>query len=133
MRIPFAAFIFLAVLPAVLRAQDCANASSQTAMSLCAGQAYGKTDAELNAAYKQITARLKDDRDTSKLLRDAQRNWLAFRDAECAFSTSASAQGSVYPTLVAQCRDGLTHTRVTDLKAYLHCQEGDLSCPVPSR
>lgn len=45
---------------------------------------------------------------------------------------SSSADGSVYPMLVAQCRDGLTHTRVTELKVYLHCQEGDMSCPLPS-
>jgi len=34
--------------------------------------------------------------------------------------------------LVAQCRDALTHTRTTDLKAYLPCHEGDMGCPVPS-
>lgn len=133
MRIHPAKIMCLALVPfASLHAQDCANASSQTAMSVCADQAYKKTDAQLNLVYKQITARLKDDKDTTKLLVNAQKNWIAFRDAECAFSTSGSAQGSVYPMLVAQCRDGLTHTRVTDLKVYLHCQEGDMSCPVPS-
>lgn len=133
MRIFFAVTALIALTPvAVAVAQDCANATSQMAMNVCADQAYRKTDAELNAAYRQINDRLKDDKDAMKLLVNAQKAWLAFRDAECTFSTSASAQGSVYPMLVAQCRDGMTRKRVEELKVYLRCEEGDLSCPVPS-
>jgi uncharacterized protein YecT (DUF1311 family) len=122
----------IAAAPAAAFAQDCATATTQMAMNMCADQAYRKTDAELNADYRQINDRLKSDKDAAKLLVNAQKAWLAFRDAECTFSTSASAQGSVYPMLVAQCRDGLTRKRVEELKAYLRCEEGDLSCPVPS-
>jgi uncharacterized protein YecT (DUF1311 family) len=130
----FAASVLMAIAPiAVALAQDCANASSQTAMNICADQAYRKTDAELNAVYKQINDRLKDDKETAKLLVSAQKAWLAFRDAECTFSSSGSAQGSVYPMLVAQCRDGMTSKRIDELKTYLHCEEGDMGCPVPSR
>jgi uncharacterized protein YecT (DUF1311 family) len=129
----FFATALTAIAPiAVALAQDCANATSQMAMSGCADQAYRKTDAELNAVYNQITDRLKRDKESMKLLINAQKAWLAFRDAECTFSTSASAQGSVYPMLVAQCRDGLTSKRIDELKTYLRCEEGDLSCPVPS-
>ncbi|WP_207906825.1 lysozyme inhibitor LprI family protein [Luteibacter rhizovicinus] len=106
---------------------------SQSAMNMCADQAYKKTDAELNTVYRQITSRLKDDKEKTKLLLVAQKNWLAFRDAECTFTTSASAQGSIYPMLVAQCRDGLTRRRIDDLKGYMTCEEGDMSCPVPSK
>jgi uncharacterized protein YecT (DUF1311 family) len=133
MRIFFATAVLMAIAPiAVALAQDCANATSQMAMNVCADQAYRKTDAELNAVYKQINDRLKDDKETIKLLVNAQKAWLAFRDAECTFSTSASAQGSVYPMLVAQCRDGLTSKRIDELKTYLRCEEGDMGCPVPS-
>ena len=52
------------------------------------GNAYKKADAELNVLYRQITARLKDDKATTELLVAAQRAWVAFRDAECAFSAS---------------------------------------------
>ena len=134
MRIFLATFAFIAMGSiAAVQAEDCANASSQAAMNICADQAYRKTDGELNAVYRQITARLKDDKERIELLVTAQKSWLAFRDAECTFSNAASAQGSVYPMLVAQCRDGLTRKRVDDLKTYLKCEEGDLSCPVPSR
>jgi uncharacterized protein YecT (DUF1311 family) len=116
----------------VSQAEDCTNAANQTALTICADQAFKKTDAELNAVYKQITARLKDNQDASKLLVTAQKSWVSFRDAECAFSTSSAAQGSIYPMLMAQCRDSLTRKRVVELKAYLHCEEGDMSCPVPA-
>lgn len=132
MRTLFAALTLLTLAPSALHAQDCSSAASQTAMNQCADQAYRTTDAELHAAYKQITARLKDDRDASRLLLAAQRKWLAFRDAQCAFLASGSAQGSVYPLLVMQCREELTRTRVTEFKGYLHCAEGDLRCPVPA-
>jgi len=126
--------VLMAIAPiAVALAQDCANASSQMTMNVCADQAYRKTDDELNAVYKQINDRLKDDREAAKLLVNAQKAWLAFRDAECTFTTSASAQGSVYPMLVTQCRDGMTSKRIEELKTYLRCEEGDMGCPVPSR
>jgi uncharacterized protein YecT (DUF1311 family) len=133
MRMLLAAAAFLAMSPlAMVKAQDCANASSQSAMNICADQDYKKTDAELNSVYKHIAARLKTDRDTTRLLVNAQKTWIAFRDAECTFSTSGSAEGSINPMLVAQCRDGITQRRIIDLKRYLHCQEGDMGCPVPS-
>jgi uncharacterized protein YecT (DUF1311 family) len=133
MRIVFATSVLMAIAPiAVALAQDCANATSKMAMNVCADQAYRMADAELNTVYSQITDRLKHDKDSAKLLVNAQKAWLTFRDAECTFATSASAQGSVYPMLVAQCRDGLTSKRIDELKAYLRCEQGDLSCPVPS-
>lgn len=133
MRIFFATTVLMAIAPvAVALAQDCANATSQTAMNVCADQAYRKTDAELNAVYRQIIDRLRHDEEATKLLVSAQKSWLTFRDAECTFSTSASVQGSVYPMLVAQCRGGMTSKRIDELKTYLRCEEGDLSCPVPS-
>lgn len=121
------------LLAGVARADDCANAQDQATMNACAGKDFDKADKALNDAYKQINARLKDDAATKKLLVDAQKSWVAFRDSECTFQSSASAAGSIYPMLVAGCRTGLTNDRVKQLKAYLDCQEGDMSCPVPAR
>lgn len=113
-------------------ADDCDNASDQTTMNVCAGDALKKSDKQLNDLYKQVEARLKDDADTTKLLVSAQKAWISFRDAECTFSSSAVAQGSVYPMIYAMCLDGLTQLRVKDLQTYLACEEGDMSCPVPA-
>jgi uncharacterized protein YecT (DUF1311 family) len=95
-------------------------------------EAFATADNELNSTFKEIEARIGDDAGTKKLLVSAQRAWISFRDNECAFQTSASADGSAYPMLVAACRTELTTDRTKALKAYLNCQEGDLSCPLPS-
>ncbi|MFK8251495.1 lysozyme inhibitor LprI family protein [Ancylobacter terrae] len=112
-------------------AQDCAD-QTQGGLNICAIAAFKKADDRLNAIYRQITARLKDDADTRGLLVAAQRAWLGFRDAECTFLTSPAAQGSIHPMLVAQCREALTLKRVAELAPLLACEEGDMSCPVPA-
>jgi len=111
----------------------CGNASTQTDLNLCADQAYRKSDAELNAAYRTVTARLKDDQATLAKLQSAQKAWLFFRDAECAFSSGGTTGGSAYPMVLSQCLDKLTQTRTKVLRAYLKCEEGDMSCPVPGK
>lgn len=126
-----AAMIFAA--PSFAFAQDnCGDKTNQTDMNICAGQAYAKSDKELNAVYQQIEARLKDDADTKKLLVAAQKAWIGFRDAECNFSSSTVAGGTAYPFISSTCLDGMTQSRIKDLKGYLTCQEGDLDCPVPT-
>ncbi|MDH2050474.1 lysozyme inhibitor LprI family protein [Achromobacter marplatensis] len=111
----------------------CGNASTQTDLNLCADQAYRKSDAELNAAYRTVTARLKDDQTTLAKLQSAQKAWLFFRDAECAFSSGGTTGGSAYPMVLSQCLDKLTQTRTKELRAYLKCEEGAMSCPVPGK
>lgn len=89
-------FLFTSVAHAAV---DCANASNQATMNQCAAQENKAADKELNTVYQQITARLKDNPDGKKLLVSAQRAWIGFRDAECKFSASGVAGGSVYPLI----------------------------------
>ena len=124
----------VAIAPApIASANDCATAMDQRTMNECADKSYGKSDAELNALYKLIKQRLKDDTDTTKLLVAAQRAWVSFRNAECKFSTLAVSSGSVYPMIYSGCADRLTRRRIDDFKGYLMCEEGDLSCPFPAK
>lgn len=125
-----AAAILLAALPAMAQ-QDCPD-DSQAGLNQCAGDAYKKADAALNATYKQVMARLKDSEAAAKSLVAAQRAWIAYRDAECDFMSSGVEGGSARPMIVAQCLEQLTTQRADDLKALLSCEEGDLSCPVPA-
>ncbi|MBN3865341.1 DUF1311 domain-containing protein [Pseudomonas frederiksbergensis] len=113
------------------QAVDCDNATDQGTMNQCAAQQNKAADKELNTLYQQITTRLNDDPAAKKLLIGAQRSWIAFRDAECTFSASGVAGGSVYPLIYSNCATELTKARVEAFKTYLKCQEGDLSCPVP--
>lgn len=115
----------------VRASDDCANASAQSTMTECYGKALVAIDKELNENFRKIEKRLGDDADTRKRLVAAERAWVAFRDAECGFSTSAAEGGSLYPMTLAICRTELTRQRNEQLKAYLACEEGDVSCPVP--
>ena len=112
-------------------AAECED-QTQTGLNRCADAAYQKADAALNGVYKEITRRLKGDAATMQLLVSAQKAWLSFRDAECAFANAANTGGSIYPMVYAQCLERLTKARTSDLRAYLKCGEGDLGCPVPS-
>ncbi|AYF03470.1 DUF1311 domain-containing protein (plasmid) [Paracoccus yeei] len=132
MKITILAVALALAMPAIASARDkCADAEDQATLNQCAGESYKKSDKKLNDLYKQIEARLKDDADTQKLLVQAQRDWVKFRDAECDFQTADSADGSALPMVVAQCRDELTQARVKTFEGYLTCEEGDMSCPVP--
>ncbi|HTH27634.1 MAG TPA: lysozyme inhibitor LprI family protein [Sphingobium sp.] len=112
--------------------QNCGDLTNQTDMNICAGKAYQKSDAELNKLYREIEGRLKDDADTKKLLVSAQKAWVAFRDAECNFSSSPVAGGTAYPLISSMCLDNLTKVRIESFQYYLKCPEGDMSCPVPA-
>lgn len=120
-----------ALLGAGAQGQDCSDLPSQAAMNECADHAYRRSNAAVSAAYREIVARLAKDEAGLARLEAAQRAWIAFRDAECAFATAAASDGSVRPYLQATCLDDLAQTRLGQLQDYLDCQEGDLSCPVP--
>lgn len=93
---------------------------------------FQQVDKALNEAFRQIEHRLADDPGAKSRLVHAQRAWIAFRDAECAFQSSGEDGGSAAPTVIALCKAALTADRTGQLKTYLNCEEGDLACPVPS-
>ena len=118
-------------LPSGARAADCGAAQTQTAMNECANDAFVKADAALNAAYAQVARRLRPDPTAAQRLVAAQKAWIAFRDGECAFEASGVEGGSIHPFIETQCLESLTRRRTEDIRSFLHCQEGDLGCPVP--
>lgn len=133
MRTVIAAAALLIASGAQAQVIKCDQASTQTDLNLCADQSYRKSDADLNAAYKEATTRLMDNKDAATQLQAAQKAWLFFRDAECAFSAGGVTGGSAYPMVLSQCLDQLTQARTKQLRAYLKCEEGDMSCPVPGK
>lgn len=109
---------------------DCAEAVTQTDMTLCAQQAYGEADAALNAAYRKAMARaVAMDKNLADLsagmagaaeaLKAAQRAWIPYRDGQCALAGFAARGGSMEPMLVAQCLADLSHARTKELDAAL--------------
>jgi uncharacterized protein YecT (DUF1311 family) len=121
----------LGALPAA-QAQKCDRADeTQAGMNICAAADHQAADHKLNKAYGDIMKRLSDDAEARKRLQAAQRAWIAFRDAECDFSTADSKEGTIYPALYSGCLTALTDERTGQLNGYLNCEEGDMSCPVP--
>lgn len=91
-----------------------------------------KADKALNETFNHVEARFAHDVNGKARLVHAQRAWIAFRDAECAFQSSGDDGGSAAPMIIAACRTTLSDERTKQLKTYLNCEEGDLSCPVPA-
>ncbi|SAI58859.1 Uncharacterized protein conserved in bacteria [Bordetella ansorpii] len=110
-------------------AMPCDNATTQAEMNQCSQEAYKATDAELNTAYDKLMGRLKKDPARAENLRRAQRAWIGFRDAECAFVSAGTTGGTAQPLVTAQCLEQQTRRRVETLESYMQCEEGDLSCP----
>lgn len=112
-------------------ADECADPQDQATMNACASKEFEAADKALNAAYHEVVRRIGSDHETRSALKTAQRAWIAFRDGECAFQANSVEGGSIYPMIVAGCETTLTEARTEQLKSYLDCEEGDMSCPVP--
>lgn len=72
-------------------------------------------DARLNAAYREVMS--SEDEPQKSALRDAQRQWIAYRDANCAYY--AGGQGSIARVEAAVCAYALTRDRARELEMML--------------
>jgi uncharacterized protein YecT (DUF1311 family) len=118
----------------LLSAQDpqwnCENPQAQQEMNYCAAQDFERADAELNAEYRRaIAAAQATDREEATYrvegdnrpgeeatLREAQRAWVAFRDAHCRLEGYEARGGSMEPMLYSGCLATLTRARTTELR-----------------
>ena len=98
-------------------ADPCPGSQTQLALNLCADSAARRADAALSAEYRRVLAQTADAR--RPLLRRAQRGWLAYRDAYCAFVASESEGGSVYPMQLRLGRARVTDRRTAELRRDL--------------
>lgn len=119
------AIILAALLPLPLAAQgyDCANATSQSVLNGCAGQAFDVADAELNDAYEgaMAAAGVVDEdgaRGLQGALREAQRLWIPFRDAACEAEAAIYEGGSMQPMVRYDCLERVTYARAQDLLSF---------------
>ncbi|MBK0403185.1 DUF1311 domain-containing protein [Adhaeribacter sp. BT258] len=96
---------------------DCANASTQAEMHMCAAKAFQKADQELNLVYKEVISRLEKSAKTSFVT--AQKSWLLVRDNHCAVYGHLYEGGSMVPLVINTCKTELTQNRVSELKTLL--------------
>ena len=73
-------------------------------------------DARLNKAYKEVMAQLSESR--KKELRDAQRAWIKYRDANCKFHADAEGGGSVVGLNSSDCFMSATASRAIELEGF---------------
>lgn len=94
-----------------------ANAQSQAEMNAQARKDFERVDAELNKIYQSLLAKLADTEAKNKL-RESQRTWIAFRDAETAFAVDQARGGSMAPTIRYATMTELTEQRIKQLKSH---------------
>ena len=96
---------------------------AQSQMNHCAGEDSSAADAELNRVYKDLLNKNKDDENASKKLREAQRAWVAFRNAELEALYPAQDKqteyGSIYPMCYAIVLTKMTKERTAQLRGML--------------
>lgn len=105
---------------------DCAKATSTAETAWCAELDLKKTDAALSEAYKAALAaaekaahlQVAQRRDWRRALQEAQRKWLAFREADCGAPVSWEwFQGTGTGAASLACKIAKSEQRTAELKA----------------
>ena len=97
--------------------QICAEAVTTAEMRKCVNRRYAEFDQELNDVYTRLISQL--DSEHKKLLRDAQRAWIAYRDKNAAFVAGVFEDGTLYPVIEISERASRTERRIEELKAHM--------------
>jgi uncharacterized protein YecT (DUF1311 family) len=108
------AAVILSLFISVMRVQ----AQTQATMNAQARAEFERADSERNKTYEALLTKLPDAESKQKL-RESQRAWLAFRDAEAAFAADQARGGSMAPTIRYETMAELTQERIKQLKARL--------------
>ena len=112
--------------------QECMqSATTQQERNRCASAQLKAVDDELNRVYQAILSRYKDDGEFLEKLRNAQRAWLTFLNAELEakfpFEDKQSHYGSVYPMCANHFRAQRMQERIKHLREWLDgTEEGDV-------
>jgi uncharacterized protein YecT (DUF1311 family) len=92
------------------------HAQTQAEMNAQARKDFERADAELNKIYQSLLAKLAETEAKNKL-RESQRAWIAFRDAEAVFFADQFRGGSAAPVLRWGSLTQTTEQRIKQLKA----------------
>lgn len=115
----------LAPLSAYAQKIDCENASSTVEMNFCAEKDFKAADKDLNVAYANAVAFIKerkldkpyDSASFEEALRASQRAWLAFRDADCKDLIAQEWSGGTGTAAASlECMTAKTQERTKELK-----------------
>ena len=110
------------VVPVTGALANCADPQTQTDMTICAGEHFEKADARLNKVWSELRrarGTSADDKESFTVVLEAQRTWLAYRDAQCKAEGYEAHGGTMEPMLVADCKARLTDERAKSLQEML--------------
>lgn len=96
---------------------ECVSPQGQQMMNACAAKEYREADDALNAAWASAKA-FGDAIGQGDALLEAQRAWLAYRDAACAVQASPYEGGSLQPFVHATCLSRITKERTAMLLEF---------------
>ncbi len=97
---------------------NCADkdqAMSNLELTFCAAQDYAASDRELNRVYRKV---LSENPNEVNIIRQAQRAWISYRDAECNVVSVQYGNGTGRPMAVTLCKKDLTDERARRLRTY---------------
>ncbi len=114
------------------QAITCNPAGNQAEMNQCAFDDLRKADADLNATYAQVLAKLKGQTVALARLKSAQRLWVQLRDADLAAQFPVPDKqdprveyGSLYPLERAAAQTELTRQRTAYLRKQFLAPAGE--------
>lgn len=108
-------------------ADPCATQANTIEINQCLSNQLEARDKSLNVAYKALLRRL-DDSDRSdgidyararRLLVEAQRAWISFRDNDCSGRTVLYQRGSIRWEVYTECLIAHTERRTNELKRWM--------------
>jgi uncharacterized protein YecT (DUF1311 family) len=135
-RLVLASFLLLIPIPALCQSKEhpCwKTALAQSEMNHCADEDARSANVELNHVYQDLLSKTKGDANAEKKLREAQRAWIAFRDAQLGALYPAEDKqreyGSIYPMCYAKVATAMTKERIVQLRRMLQdmdpCETGE--------
>ena len=116
----WASFALLVYLGASAAAQEQKCCCTTLDTSICLAKVLKKVDLQLNDTYQKSLKTVEDSAQDGQNLRDAQRAWIAYRDAACKAEYDLWGGGTGGPNAHTICIIRITRQRTTDLhKTYL--------------
>ncbi len=97
--------------------QDCQQATAQSGMRACENGRYEVAQRELKTVYQNLLSQL--DGAQKRKLRQSQREWLRFRDANAMFQASLMEGGTLAPLIKVASLTEMTNARAAELKKAL--------------
>lgn len=122
--------LFSALLISAAFAAGQCNAQTQADLNEKAGTEFQAADQQLNSVYQKILAEYEADEVFLASLKEAQRSWIAFRDAQLKMKfpdREPGYYGSIQPVCESTYLTELTQERTTALQVWLDgVEEGDV-------